>query len=50
MTANDLSSFAGLTAMVLLTVNILLGLLVTTNYNSLRQWPHRKLPVPLQDS
>src|SRR5215831_17178 len=47
MTANDLSSFAGLTAMVLLTVNILLGLLVTTNYNPQRQWPHRKLPVPL---
>jgi len=28
----DISSFAGLTAMVLITVNILLGLLVTTNY------------------
>src|SRR5689334_16773209 len=47
MTANDLSSFAGLTAMVLLTVNILLGLLVTTNYNPLRQWPYKKLPLPL---
>jgi sulfoxide reductase heme-binding subunit YedZ len=47
MTANDLSSFAGLTAMCLLTVNILLGLLVTTNYNTVRQWPHRKLPAPL---
>jgi sulfoxide reductase heme-binding subunit YedZ len=47
MTAIDLSSFAGLTAMVLLTVNILLGLLVTTNYNPQRQWPRRKLPAPL---
>lgn len=47
MNAIDLSSFAGLTAMVLLTVNILLGLLVTTNYNPARQWPRRKLPVPL---
>ena len=33
--------------MVLLTVNILLGLLVATNYNTQRQWPHRKLPAPL---
>jgi len=47
VTAVDLSSFAGLTAMVLLTLNILLGLLVATNYNSAKQWPHRKLPVPL---
>ncbi len=43
----DLASFAGLTAMVLLTVNLLLGLLVATNYNFEREWPHRKLPVPL---
>ncbi|SPF55872.1 Ferric reductase domain protein transmembrane component, N-terminal domain (fragment) [Candidatus Sulfopaludibacter sp. SbA4] len=45
MTAIDLSSFAGLTAMVLLTVNILLGLLVSVNYNPRRQWPHRKIPL-----
>src|SRR5579883_2864009 len=43
----DLSSFAGLTAMVLLTLNILLGLLVSTNYNPARDWPRRKLPWPL---
>ncbi len=47
MTAIDLSSYAGLTAMMLLTVNLLLGLLVATNYNFEREWPHRKLPVPL---
>ena len=47
MTAVDLSSFAGLAAMVLLTLNLLLGLLVTTNYNPARQWPRRRLPVPL---
>jgi methionine sulfoxide reductase heme-binding subunit len=47
MTAIDLSSFAGLTAMVLLTLNLLLGLLVSTNYNPARDWPRRKLPVPL---
>ena len=45
MTATDLSSFAGLTAMVLLTVNILLGLAVSVNYNPRRQWPHRKIPL-----
>jgi methionine sulfoxide reductase heme-binding subunit len=47
MSAIDLSSFAGLTAMVLLTLNLLLGLLVSTNYNPARDWPRRKLPVPL---
>lgn len=45
MTAIDLSSFAGLTAMVLLTLNILMGLLVSVNYNPVRQWPHRKIPI-----
>lgn len=33
--------------MVLFTLNILMGLLVSVNYNSVKQWPHRKLPVPL---
>lgn len=47
MTAVDLSSFAGLTAMVLLSLNMLLGLLVKTNYNPRNQWPYRKLPWPL---
>src|ERR1700758_4880696 len=41
-TAVDLSSFAGLTAMVLFTINLLLGLLVSTNYR-----PRRKLPISL---
>ncbi|HUB81949.1 MAG TPA: ferric reductase-like transmembrane domain-containing protein [Bryobacteraceae bacterium] len=45
MTAIDLSSFAGLTAMVLLTLNILLGLLVSVNYNPRRQWPRRKISL-----
>ena len=47
MTAIDVSSFAGLTAMCLLTLNLLLGLLVKTNYNPAVQWPRRKLPWPL---
>ncbi|HEX4169878.1 MAG TPA: ferric reductase-like transmembrane domain-containing protein [Bryobacteraceae bacterium] len=38
MTAVDLSSYAGLTAMILLTVNILLGLILSTRYNPPRRW------------
>src|ERR1035438_2016142 len=45
MTALDLSSFAGLGAMVLLTLNVLLGVLVSRNYNPARRWPHRKIPL-----
>jgi predicted ferric reductase len=45
MTAIDLSSDVGLVAMVLLTVNILLGLLLSARYNTIRSWPHRRLPV-----
>jgi methionine sulfoxide reductase heme-binding subunit len=47
ITAIDFAAFVGLTAVVLLTLNILLGLLVSTNYNPARQWPRRKLPWPL---
>jgi DMSO/TMAO reductase YedYZ heme-binding membrane subunit len=45
MTAIDLSSYAGLTAMVLLTINILLGLLISVRYSPVRSWPHRRIPV-----
>ncbi len=45
MTAVDISSYAGLCAMVLLTVNILLGLLLSARYNTVLQWPHRRLPI-----
>jgi len=31
--------------MVLLTINILLGLLLSARYNTVRSWPHRRLPV-----
>ena len=41
MTAIDLSSYAGLTAMVLLTINVLLGLVLSTRYNlPARWWPY----------
>lgn len=41
MTAVDLSSYAGLTAMILLTVNFLLGLMLSTRYAPpARWWPY----------
>lgn len=45
MTAVDLSGYAGLWAMLLLTINILLGLLLSARYNPVVQWPHRRLPI-----
>lgn len=45
MTALDVSSDAGLAAMVLLTVNILLGLILSARYNTVRSWPHKRLPI-----
>src|SRR5512144_429755 len=45
MTALDVSSFAGLAAMVLITLNVLLGILVSRNYNPARRWPKRKIPL-----
>jgi len=45
MTAIDLSSTTGLIAMGLLTFNILLGLLLSTNYNTVRRWPHRRIDL-----
>jgi predicted ferric reductase len=47
ISAVDLSATVALVAVVLFTLNILMGLLVSTNYNFQKQWPHRKLPVPL---
>jgi DMSO/TMAO reductase YedYZ heme-binding membrane subunit len=43
MTAIELSSYAGLGAITLLTINILIGLLLATKYNPVRRWPHRHL-------
>jgi sulfoxide reductase heme-binding subunit YedZ len=39
----ELSSYAGLVAIGLLTANILLGLLIATKYNPVRRWPHRRV-------
>ncbi len=43
MTAVDISSYFGLGAITLLTLNILLGLLLSTKYNPVRSWPHRRI-------
>jgi predicted ferric reductase len=41
MTALELSKYLGLIALYLLTANILLGLLVSMRYNTVKRWPHR---------
>jgi DMSO/TMAO reductase YedYZ heme-binding membrane subunit len=43
MTAIDLSSYFGLAAMTLLTLNILIGLVMSAKYNPVRNWPHRRI-------
>jgi methionine sulfoxide reductase heme-binding subunit len=43
MTAIDLSNYFGLAAISLLTLNILVGLLLSTKYNPVRRWPHRRV-------
>ena len=39
----ELSNYAGLGAIGLLTLNILVGLLLSTKYNPVRRWPHRRV-------
>lgn len=41
----DLTSYTGLVATGLLTFNLLLGLLLSTRYNPVANWPHRRLPL-----
>jgi DMSO/TMAO reductase YedYZ heme-binding membrane subunit len=43
MSAIDLSSYFGLTAMTLITLNILIGLVMSMKYNPVRNWPHRRI-------
>lgn len=45
LTAIDVSGSIGLTALGLLTTNILLGLLISTGYNPLHRWPRRKIKL-----
>jgi len=39
----ELSNYAGLGAIGLLTLNILIGLLLARKYNAVRRWPHRRI-------
>jgi sulfoxide reductase heme-binding subunit YedZ len=43
MTAIDISSYFGLAAMTLLTLNILIGLVMSVKHNPVRDWPHRRI-------
>ncbi|MGH7654137.1 MAG: ferric reductase-like transmembrane domain-containing protein [Gemmatimonadaceae bacterium] len=43
MDAISISSDAGLVALTLLTANFLIGLLLSTKYNPVRRWPHRRI-------
>lgn len=43
MDAIELSSDVGLVALTLLTVNVLLGLLMSVKYNPVRRWPHHRI-------
>ena len=43
MTALNLSSYFGLAAISLLTLNILFGLLLSAKYNPMRNWPRRRV-------
>lgn len=45
MTAIDLSGNLGLAAVFLLTLNILLGLLISVRYDPLRNWPKRRVDL-----
>lgn len=45
MNAVDLSGDAGLIAVVLLTGNILLGLLISVRYNTRKRFPHRSINI-----
>lgn len=45
LTAVDLSSYVGLVALALLTLNILLGLLLSTRYNPAKRFPYRRINI-----
>lgn len=41
----DWSGTTGLVAIVILSLNILMGLLLSSRYNFVRNWPHRRIPL-----
>ena len=45
MSTIDLSGYIGQAALLLLTGNILLGLLIFVRYSPVKNWPHRKINI-----
>ncbi len=45
MEAKDLTCYIGLTAVYLMSVNVLLGLLMGVRYNPWKRWPHRRINI-----
>jgi DMSO/TMAO reductase YedYZ heme-binding membrane subunit len=43
MDLKDLTTYAGLAAVYLLSVNVLLGLLMSARYNPYKRWPHKRI-------
>jgi predicted ferric reductase len=43
MEPKDLTTYLGLAAVYLLSVNVLLGLLMSARYNPWKRWPHRRI-------
>jgi predicted ferric reductase len=43
MEPKEVTSFIGLAAIYLLSVNVLLGLLMSARYNPWKRWPHRRI-------
>lgn len=41
----DISAYIGLAAAGLMTLNLLFGILLSVQYDTLRQWPRRRLPL-----
>ena len=41
----DISAYIGLAAVALMTCNLLMGLLVSTQYSTVTSWPHKRLPI-----
>ncbi|MGH7623054.1 MAG: ferric reductase-like transmembrane domain-containing protein [Gemmatimonadaceae bacterium] len=45
MDPKDLTCYIGLTALYLMSVNVLLGLLMGARYNTWKRWPHRRINI-----
>src|SRR5436309_15548638 len=45
MDPKDVTSFIGLAAIYLMSINVLLGLLMSARYNPWKRWPHRRINI-----